>query len=101
MVYRIGSTPAFLLVSKRATMALCSVVFIANTGRDDPPLPDYLKEALARFKKEGGARYLLVAHDVAVAGSTVASIELGMHGDGKSTQYAILDMLGKFNPGAY
>lgn len=81
-----------------------SVVFIANTGRGDEPLPGYLKEALERFQREGKARYLLVAHDVEVTPDSpmrVSSETLGLSGQGRSVQYALLDMLGKFNPGAY
>lgn len=80
-----------------------SVVFIANTGRDDPPLPAYLKEALERFQKEGKARYLLVAHDVRIGFSPLraSSDSLGLSGEGGSMQYAVLDMLGRFNPGRY
>ncbi len=81
-----------------------SVVFIANTGRNDVPLPDYLLEALARFQseKEGAPRYCLIAHDMSVhPGVSVRSPSLGLNGDGLSIQGAMLNMLGKFKPDEY
>ena len=82
-----------------------SVVFIANTGRDDPPLPEYLMEALLRFEREGQARYKLNAHDLEVSttgtGMGVSSQKLKLSGLGKSVQFALLDMFGTHDPGAY
>lgn len=82
-----------------------SIVFIANTGRADKPLPGYLVEALERYEQEEQrARYCLVAHDVQIElGSPMGTQSkcLGLHGAGGSVQYALLDMLSKFNPGRY
>lgn len=80
-----------------------SLVFIANTGRDDPPMPDYLVEALTRFEKEGVARYKLIAHDICINNGPLrtSSNHLRLQGSGVSVQYALLDMLSKFNPGPY
>lgn len=79
-----------------------SVVFIANSGRSDEPLPDYLQEALRRFaQEEKKPRYCLIAHDVEGGGSSVFSKTLGMSGTGKSTQGSLLNMLARYNPGIY
>lgn len=80
-----------------------TVVFIANTGRGDQPLPDYLLEALNRFQEERAKpRYCLVAHDVQIfPGMAARSQTLKLSGEGDSVQFAVLNMLGEFNPGPY
>lgn len=80
---------------------LRSLVFIANTGRADTPLPSYLVEALQRFKEEGGARYVLVAQDLVVDGPNVSSEKLRLSGQGATVQQALVAMVGQFNPGTY
>ncbi|MBP6888443.1 MAG: hypothetical protein KBC21_01950 [Candidatus Pacebacteria bacterium] len=89
----------------RSMHRVYSIVFIANTGRQDGPLPKYLLEALQRFqdeKKEGAPRYCLIAHDMSVyPGVSVRSPSLGLNGDGLSIQGAMLNMLGNFDPGQY
>ncbi len=82
-----------------------SLVFIANTGRNDKSLPQYLLDALNRFQiEQAGAdnpRYFLVTHDLKIGPGEVSSERLGMRGQGRSTQYALLDLLDKINPGPY
>ncbi len=59
---------------------------------------------VSRVKKMGGGapRYCLIAHDMSVyPGVSVRSPSLGLNGDGLSIQGAMLNMLGKFNPGNY